>query len=173
MRLNERILTLAHGRPRWGLRRLLIVVRRGTEVGELRFRRIYCSLARQVRPRKKRKVRYVRGNIVPAVSRPNERWSIDFVHGRLANGRNIGAIVIVDDYTRECLAWRLVSRLEVTMSSAASRIWRLSEIFRYHPFLQRLGVSRATPCCAGLPPAHFSCTSSPLANPPKTRRSNR
>ena len=103
--LAERIQTLAQERPRWGWRRLLIMVRRGgAEVGEFRFRRIYCSLALQVRPRKKRKVRYVRGNVVPAVTRPNERWSIDFVHDRLANGRNIRAIAMVDDCTRECLA---------------------------------------------------------------------
>jgi putative transposase len=103
--LAERIQTLAQERPRWGWRRLLIMIRRGgAEVGEFRFRRIYCSLALQVRPRKKRKVRYVRGNVVPAVTRPNERWSIDFVHDRLANGRNIRAIAIVDDCTRECLA---------------------------------------------------------------------
>lgn len=77
--IAERTQALAQERPRWGWRRLLIMIRRGgVEVGEFRFRRIYRSLALQVRPRRKRKVRYVRGNSVPAVSRPNERWSIDF-----------------------------------------------------------------------------------------------
>jgi len=60
--------------------------REQVNVREYRFRRIYRDLGLQVRPRKKRKVRYVRGNAVPAVSRPNERWSIDFSvlqqHGR-------------------------------------------------------------------------------------------
>jgi putative transposase len=103
--IAERTQTLAQERPRWGWRRLLIMIHRdGIDVGEYRFRRIYRSLALQVRPRKKRKVRYVRGNVIPAVSRPNERWSIDFVHDRLASGRNIRAITLVDDYTRECLA---------------------------------------------------------------------
>jgi putative transposase len=102
--IAERTQTLAQERPRWGWRRLLIMIRRdGIEVGEFRFRRIYRSLALQVRPRKKRKVRYIRGNVVPAVSQPNERWSIDFIHDRLTNGRNVRAIVIVDDFTRECL----------------------------------------------------------------------
>lgn len=76
--IAERTQALAQERPRWGWRRLLIMIRRdGVEVGEVRFRRIYRSLALQVRPRKKRKVRYIRDNVVPAVSRPNERWSID------------------------------------------------------------------------------------------------
>lgn len=72
--LAERIQALAQERPRWGWRRLLNMVRRDDlAVGEFRFRRIYRSLALQVRPRKKRKVRYIPGDVVPAVSRPNER----------------------------------------------------------------------------------------------------
>lgn len=41
-------------RPRWGWRRLLILIRRdGIAVGEFRFRRVYRSLGLQVRPRKR------------------------------------------------------------------------------------------------------------------------
>ena len=35
-------------------------------------------------------------------SRPNERWSIDFAHDRLATGRAIRVLTVVDDCTREC-----------------------------------------------------------------------
>lgn len=82
-RTNE----LAQERPRWGWRRLLVMLQRERlDVREYRFRRIYRELGLQVRPRKKRKVRYVRGNVVPGVTRPNERWSVDFSvlqqHGR-------------------------------------------------------------------------------------------
>jgi putative transposase len=99
---------LAQERPRWGWRRLLIMIRRGGVcVGETRFRRIYRALALQVRPRRKRKVNYVRGNSIEATTRPNERWSIDFIHDRIENGRSIRALVIVDDFTRECLAIRV------------------------------------------------------------------
>ena len=57
-----------------------------------------------MRPAKKRKARYVRGNAIEAVTRSNERWSIDFMHDRLGNGRSIRTMNIVDDLTRECLA---------------------------------------------------------------------
>lgn len=100
-----RLQALAEQRPRWGCRRLQIMLgREGLRVGEHRLRRIYRSLALQVRPKRKRKVRYVRGAAIPAVQTPNQRWSIDFMHDRLASGRSIRTLNIVDDFTRECLA---------------------------------------------------------------------
>lgn len=103
--IAEPLKELAQERPRWGWRRLIIMVRRkGLQVGEHRFRRIYRELALQVRPRRKRKVNFIRGNTVPPVSRPNERWSIDFMHDRVGNHRSIRSMNIVDDFTRECLA---------------------------------------------------------------------
>jgi putative transposase len=35
---------------------------------------------------------------------PNQRWSLDFVADQLVDGRRFRVLVIVDDFTRECLA---------------------------------------------------------------------
>lgn len=106
--IAQRMRELATERPRWGWRRLKILLKReGISIGYDRFLRIYRQNGLQVRPRRKRKVNYVRGNTVPKVARPNERWSIDFMHDRLANGRTIRTLNIVDDFTRECLALRI------------------------------------------------------------------
>ncbi len=103
--LKTRLQELAAQRPRWGWRRLLIMVRRETSaIGEYRLRRIYRELGLQVRPRKKRNVRYVRGNTVAPVHTPNERWSLDFMHDTLASGRRLRVLMVIDDFTRECLA---------------------------------------------------------------------
>lgn len=113
---------LAQERPRWGWRRLIIMVRRqGIVVGEHRFRRIYRDLGLQVRPRRKRKVNFVRGNVIAPVTRPNERWSIDFMHDRVGNHRSIRSMNIVDDFTRECLA------LEVAYSFGSADVIRKLE----------------------------------------------
>ena len=76
---------LAMERPRWGWRRLKILFgREGLKVGYDRFLRIYRANGLQVRPRKKRKVQYVRGEAIPPVTRANERWSIR-LHARSAD----------------------------------------------------------------------------------------
>ncbi len=99
--------------------------RRAQPIGEFRLRRIYRDLGLQVRPRKKRKVRYVRGNEIEAVTRPNERWSIDFMHDRLGNGRSIRTMNIVDDFTRECLA------LEIGYSFGSADVLRVFEAIAF------------------------------------------
>ncbi len=35
---------------------------------------------------------------------PNNRWSVDFVHDKLANGRRFRLLNVTDDVMKECLA---------------------------------------------------------------------
>jgi putative transposase len=35
---------------------------------------------------------------------PNQRWSLDFLHDQLSDGRRFRILAVVDDFTRECLA---------------------------------------------------------------------
>jgi putative transposase len=35
---------------------------------------------------------------------PNRRWSLDFVHDQMTDGRRLRILTVVDDYARECLA---------------------------------------------------------------------
>lgn len=119
---TARLRELAAERPRFGWRRLQILLRReGMSVGEHRLLRTYRECALQVRPRKKRKVRYIRGNVVPPVTRPNERWSIDFMHDRLVAGRTLRTMNVVDDFTRECVV------LEVAFSFGSHDVIRFLE----------------------------------------------
>lgn len=41
---------------------------------------------------------------IPKATRPNSRWSTDFVHDQLANGRRFRVLTVIDDVTKECLA---------------------------------------------------------------------
>jgi putative transposase len=105
MPLRKRLRELAEARPRFGYPRLHVLLRReGWRVNIKRVYRLYKleGLGVQRRKRKKRGS-YLR--IVPAApTRPNERWSMDFVQDSLTDGRKFRALTIVDVFTRECLA---------------------------------------------------------------------
>jgi putative transposase len=115
--LVERLCTLAAIRPRWGYRRLHILLRReGFAVNIKRVHRLYRQLGLAVTRRRGRKrVAQPRQPMVPP-SRPNERWSIDFVSDAVANGRRFRCLTIVDDFTRECPA------IEVDTSLTGGRV---------------------------------------------------
>ena len=55
-----------------------------------------------MRQRKRRRRAATGRSPIPAPSAPNIRWSMDFVHDQLLNGRRFRMLTVVDDCTREC-----------------------------------------------------------------------
>jgi putative transposase len=94
----------AQTRRRWGYRRLEILLRRdGFEDNIKRIHRLYRAEGLQVRNRRRRKQRLQRGAERPqAAAAVNQRWSLDFVHDRMENGRALRMLTVVDEHTREC-----------------------------------------------------------------------
>jgi len=37
-------------------------------------------------------------------TRKNEVWAMDFIHDRTQDGRSLKMLVVIDEFTRECLA---------------------------------------------------------------------
>lgn len=103
--LRGRLRELANERRRFGYRRLFIMLRReGEPSGINRIYRLYREEGLGVRKRKGRKRAVgVRAPIL-VEARPNARWSLDFVHDQMANGRRFRILNITDDITHECLA---------------------------------------------------------------------
>jgi putative transposase len=100
-----RIRELAQLRRRFGYRRLHFLLKReGLAMNQKRFRRLYREEGLQVRKRGGRKRALGLRAPLALPSRPNERWSLDFVSDTLTDGRRFRALAIVDDCTRECLA---------------------------------------------------------------------
>ncbi|BBE72990.1 integrase core domain protein [Pleomorphomonas sp. SM30] len=103
--LRERLKGLARERRRFGYRRLLILLRReGIELNQKKLFRLYKEGRLTVRRRGSRK--RALGTRAPTAlpQGQNQRWSLDFVSDVLADGRRFRALVVVDDFTRECLA---------------------------------------------------------------------
>jgi putative transposase len=104
MALRLRLRELGASRVRYGYRRLTILLRReGWKVNAKRVYRLYRQEGLQVRTAKR--TRRAAGSRValPGASRPNQRWSMDFVSDRLVDGRWFRILTVVDQYTRECL----------------------------------------------------------------------
>ena len=125
--LRKRLEELAAERRRFGFRRLTVLLRReGIKDNVKRILRVYREANLQVRRRVKRRVALGRGNPVPAISKINERWSLDFMHDTLRTGRKIRTLNVVDDFTRECLA------IEVDTSISGHRVARVLDVIAEH-----------------------------------------
>ncbi len=104
--VRERLRVLAAQRPRFGAPRLTVLLRQALGlVNHKRVERMYREEGLQL-PRKKGKKRGTnnRANALFVPSRPNERWSMDFMSDSLCDGRRFRVLTVVDDFTRECVA---------------------------------------------------------------------
>ncbi len=102
--LRQRLRELAGSRPRYGYRRLTVLLRReGWQVNTKRVYRIYREDELGVRTAKRRKRTTHLRVPLPTATCPNQRWSMDFVSDRLADGRWFRILTVVDQYTRECV----------------------------------------------------------------------
>jgi len=102
--LTIRLRELAEQRPRFGYRRLHVLLKReGQRINHKRVYRLYRAEGLAVR-RKARKKLAARERVQkPAVSAANQRWSMDFMSDQLASGQRFRVLNVVDDFTRECL----------------------------------------------------------------------
>lgn len=115
--MRTRLRELAAQRPRFGYRRLHALLRReGIVVNHKRIERLYREENLAIRRRsRKRRARDGRGHPAP-LSRPNQRWGLDFVSDALVSGRHLRLLCILDLFTREALA------IEVDVSLPGRRV---------------------------------------------------
>jgi putative transposase len=119
--LRTRLVELARSKPRFGYRRLHVLLgRSGEHVNHKRVHRVYREAGLMIR-RKKRKHCVRDGKPLLARTSANQEWALDFLHDALECGRAIRVLSVVDAYTRECLA------LEVDTSFASRRVTRVLE----------------------------------------------
>jgi putative transposase len=118
-RLRERLVELAREKPRYGYRRLQVLMERdGERVNHKRLYRVYREAGLCLR-RKKRKHCVRSGVPLRQVTAANQEWALDFAHDVLAAGRVVRVLSVVDTYTRECLT------LEVDTGFASRRVTRV------------------------------------------------
>ena len=112
-------MNLAHERPRFGYRRLrVLLAREGEHVNHKRLFRVYREAGLSVKRNRRKKLVRV-GVKQPVLTAPNQEWSLDFVSDALADGRTLRVLTVVDNFTRECLA------LEADTSFSGERVTRV------------------------------------------------
>ena len=113
--LRTRLRELAGERRRFGYRRLgVLLAREGVGANHKKLYRIYAEEKLAVRRRKGRKRALGTRRPMVLPTRPNERWSLDFVSDALTNGRRFRVLCVVDDY----IAARLWPRCQSSRSQA-------------------------------------------------------
>jgi putative transposase len=113
---------LAKERPRFGYRRLGVLLRReGYVANHKRVYRLYKKGNLALRRKNRKRLASASRVPLPQPVRPNQVWAMDFVHDTLADGRKFRTLNIVDVYTRECRA------IEVDTSLGGQRVVRVLE----------------------------------------------
>jgi putative transposase len=125
--LRRQLRERAAARRRFGYRRLLIRLRReGFEVNHKRLFRLYREERLTVRKRGGRKRALGTRAPLGLPVRPNERWSLDAAADVLTDGRRFRVLVVMDDFSRECLA--LVADSSMSGRRVARELDRLAEL---------------------------------------------
>ena len=128
--LRMRIRDLAAARVRYGYRRLHVLLQReGWHVNAKRVFRLYRLEGLSLRL-KSRKKRVSAPRVVRPATRPNERWSMDFVTDCLADGRRFRALTLVDNVSK------VSPTIEAAFSFAGGRVVGV---------LERLAVTHGLP----------------------------
>ena len=104
--LRLRIREIAMDRPRFGYLRVLVMLKReGWPVGKKRVYRLYRLEGLSLRMKTKRRKRSACCAARQCRRRDrNERWSMDFVHDQMLDGRAFRILTVIDQWSRESVS---------------------------------------------------------------------
>jgi len=103
--LRARIVALAQRHRRYGSPMIYLKLRQAGElINHKRVERLYGMEKLNIKRRRRKKIPVTDRQPLVRPGGPNEIWSMDFVFDRIASGRTIKNLVIVDDATHESVA---------------------------------------------------------------------
>lgn len=113
--LRKVVHALAAQHPRYGYRRISVLVNRKERVNQKRVRRLWRLHRLQVRRVVRKRTRRQRPERLQAAY-PGHIWAYDFVEDALANATPLRILTVMDEFTREGLA------LDVALTTSAERV---------------------------------------------------
>ena len=100
--LRQKLRAIALRRTGFGYRRLAYFLRKeGLRFNHKKLYRLYRSEGLGLPRKRPRKKLWQRPQPLLPATRPNERWSIDFVADQLGTGRRFRVFTVMDDFTRQ------------------------------------------------------------------------
>lgn len=124
--LLAQIHKLAAHNPRYGYRRVGVLLNRTQTVNQKRVRRLWREHKFQVRRNVRKRKRRARPEQLQAVY-PGHIWAYDFVEDALADGTTLRLLTVMDEFTREGLT------IDVALTTSAERVIAvLAELFALH-----------------------------------------
>jgi putative transposase len=124
--LLSQIQALAEQYPRYGYRRITVVLNRTAKVNQKRVRRLWRRHRLQVPRVVRKRMRRPRPERLQAAY-PGHIWAYDFVEDALADGTPLRILTVMDEFTREGLA------LDAAVTTSAERvIGVLTALFAQH-----------------------------------------
>ena len=112
--IRQRMHEIVRTRIRYGYRRVHIMLKReGWCIGRNLVYRLYREETLSLRAKKaRRRKMVVHREARCRPSRPNEAWSLDFIHDQLSSGQKFQALTVVDVFSREGIAIEVGQRLK-------------------------------------------------------------
>lgn len=126
--IRQRMRELASERRRFGYRRIgLMLEREGITMNHKKLRRLYAEDGLSVKRRRGRKRATGVRAPIEMPSKPNERWSLDFLSDVFEPGRRFRMLAVIDDCTRECLG--LVADTSLSGARVARELDKLIRLY--------------------------------------------
>ena len=95
--IRGRLRVLAQERPRWGYRRLHVLLwREGLTLNRKKTHRLYREENLHLRSKRRKRMTSTARVVPQEVTGPNQMWTMDFVHDALADGRAFRALNIME-----------------------------------------------------------------------------
>lgn len=117
------LLRITDSQRNWGFGLCFLYLRnvKGFGWNHKRVYRIYRELELNMRIKPKKRLVREKPDALAVPDKPNQCWSMDFMHDQLSDGRSVRLFNVIDDFNREALC------IEVDFSLPASRVKRALE----------------------------------------------
>ena len=120
IRIADWLIRLTHNQRNWGFGLCFLYLRnvKGFGWNHKRVYRIYRELELNLRIKPRKRLKREKPEPLAVPEKPNQNWSMDFMHDQLSDGRSFRLFNVIDDFNREGLA------IEVDFSLPAERVIR-------------------------------------------------